>query len=67
MTQVTETLTLRLEAGEINIDDLTAMTINREFFNGDMTTYEEALEVYQTLCDEYLYFWFLKGVIVTHL
>ncbi len=56
MTQVLETLTLRLEAGELVIDDLTAMVINRQFFNGDMTTYEMALEVYETLCDEYLFF-----------
>ena len=56
MTQVLETLTLRLESGELNIDVLTAMTINRQFFSGDMTTYEMALEVYETLCDEYLFF-----------
>ena len=51
-----ETLTLRLEAGQLDINDLTAMNINREFFNGDMNTYEEALEVLETLQDEYLLF-----------
>ena len=51
-----ETLTLRLEAGQLDINDLTAMNINREFFNGDMDTYEEALEVLETLQDEYLLF-----------
>ena len=51
-----ETLTLRLESGLVDINDLTAMNINREFFNGDMNTYEEALEVLETLQDEYLLF-----------
>ena len=51
-----ETLTLRLEAGSLDINDLTATQINREFFNGDMNTYEEALEVLETLQDEYLLF-----------
>ena len=51
-----ETLTLRLEAGLVDINNLTAMNINREFFNGDMNTYEEALEVLETLQDEYLLF-----------
>ena len=51
-----ETLTLRIEAGELDINDLTATQVNREFFNGDMTTYEEALEVLETLQDEYLLF-----------
>ena len=56
MTQVLETLTLRLESGDLDINDLTTTRINREFFQGDMTTYEEALEVYETLCDEFLFF-----------
>ena len=56
MTKVLETLTLQLEAGQLDINDLTATQINRQFFNGDMDTYEEALEVYETLCDEYLFF-----------
>ena len=56
MTQVTETLTLRLEAGSLDINDLTATQINREFFDGDMTTYEMALEVLELLQDEYLFF-----------
>ena len=51
-----ETLTLRIEAGELDINDLTATQVNREFFTGDMTTYEEALEVLELLQDEYLLF-----------
>ena len=51
-----ETLTLRLESGELDINDLTATQVNREFFNGDMNTYEEALEVFELLQDEYLLF-----------
>ena len=56
MTQVLETLTLRLESGELDINNLSATQINREFFQGDMNTYEEALEVYETLWDEFFVF-----------
>ena len=56
ITTTLETLTLRLESGDLDINDLSATQINREFFQGDMTTYEEALEVYETLCDEFLFF-----------
>ena len=56
ITTTLETLTLRLESGDLDINDLSATQINREFFQGDMNTYEEALEVYETLCDEFLFF-----------
>ena len=56
ITTTLETLTLRIEAGDLDINDLSATQINREFFQGDMNTYEEALEVYETLCDEFLFF-----------
>ncbi len=56
ITKTTETLTLRLEAGEVDINNLSATQINNEFFQGDMSTYEEALEVYDILWDEFFIF-----------
>ena len=54
--QVIEFLNSQINDGVVIMDNLSATKINRAFFSGDMSTYEDAIDVYDQLVDTHLYY-----------
>ena len=54
--EVTKVIFELIEKGELEAEEITATGINQVYFQGDMRSYEDALEVFEEVQSEFIYY-----------